>query len=156
MSSGFIFIRQNFIFSVKTYIIAFYNLGKVKDIRCEVVIVTNMLDDVKEGYLCVVSNLKVDTAILNYNEIGGCLSFIDFMCENILTTDPPHSVNYTEIIYETSDNVKGCAYYSENSLEWRVRIDYPYIFVCDFNNQSLSSLYKMMQRAQTMIAKKVQ
>ena len=140
----------------------FYDLGKVKGIGCQVLIVTNLLNDAKLGCLRLetkyqgYSSSETYVGTLDYDEIDDCLNSINYICENILPSVP--SV-YTETEYSTRDNIEVGAYYSESKSSWTAYVytkNYTSRSVEFFDSESLSSLAEIMQRAKMMISEKVQ
>ncbi|MBQ8222119.1 MAG: hypothetical protein IJZ87_02040 [Bacteroidales bacterium] len=140
----------------------FYDLGKVKGVECQVLIITNLLSNERLGCLRLetkyqgYSSSETYVGTLDYDEIDDCLNSINFICENILTITP---TVYTETEYRTRDNIEVGAYYSENKSSWTAYLytkNYTNRSVEFFDLESLSSLAKIMQNAKVMIAEKVQ
>lgn len=140
----------------------YYDLGKVKGVKCQVLIITNLLNNAKLGCLRLetkyqgYSSSETYVGTLDYDEIDDCLNSINYIRENILTNTP--SV-YTETEYRTRDNIEVGAYYSESKSSWTAYVytkNYTNRSVEFFDSESLSSLAEIMQNAKTIITEKIQ
>ena len=91
----------------------FYDLGNVKGVNCEVLIVTDIVQGTKIGCLRLktkyYSSVSSDTYIgtLDFDEIDACVKSLEYI-KSELQNQP--SV-YTEFEYKTNDGIKMGAYY---------------------------------------------
>lgn len=140
----------------------FYDLGAVKGVKCQVLIVTNLLQNSKLGCLRLETTYTgystSDTYIgtLDYDEIDDCITSINFIRENILPSTPEV---YTETEYSTRDNIEVGAYYNEKKAAWTAYVytkNYTSRSAEFFDSASLSSLVEIMTKAKEMIAEKIQ
>lgn len=102
----------------------FYDLGNVKGVNCQVLIVTDIVEGIKMGCLRLktkyYSSVSTDTYIgtLDYDEIDACVKSLEYI-KSELQNQP--SV-YTEFEYNTNDGIKMGAYYDsgdkKNSPKW--------------------------------------
>ena len=139
----------------------FYDLGSVKGVQCEVLIVTDLLKNEKMGCLRLktkyTSSYSTDTYIgtLDYDEIEDCIKSLNHIKDNILPSIPS---TYTEVEYSTRDNIKVGAYYNEKKLSWTA-----YVYIKSYTSRSaeffdaasLSLLVNKMASAKNMIAEKI-
>lgn len=140
----------------------FYDLEAVKGVKCQVLIVTDLLENKKIGCLRLETTYTgystSDTYIgtLDYDEIDDCIKSINYIRENILTSTPE---TYTETEYSTRDNIEVGAYYNEKKLSWTAYVytkSYTSRSAEYFDASSLSSLVAVMTKAKNMIAEKIQ
>lgn len=142
----------------------FYDLGSVKGVKCQVLIITDLLSDTKMGCLRLetrysgssYSSSQTYIGTLDYDEIGDCLASIDYIRDNIIPSTPS---TYTETTYKTRDNIEVGAYYSDKSAKWIAYVytkNYTSRSAEFFDSESLLSLSELMQTAKNMIAEKIQ
>lgn len=139
----------------------FYDLGSVKGVKCQVLIVTNLLQNTKLGCLRLETTYpsysSSDTYIgtLDYDEIDDCIKSIDYIKNNILTSIPDI---YTETQYSTRDNIQVGAYYSEKKASWTAYVytkAYTSRSAAFFDSTSLAALVAVMTKAKIMIEEKI-
>lgn len=138
----------------------FYDLGSVKGVKCQVLIVTNLLQNSKIGCLRLETTYTgyytSDTYIgtLDYDEIDDCITSINFIKENILISSPEV---YTETEYSTRDNIEIGAFYNFNKASWSAYVytqNYTSRSAEFFDSSSLSTLVNVMIKAKEMISEK--
>ena len=139
----------------------FYDLETVKGVKCQVLIVTNLLQNTKLGCLRLETTYTgystSDTYIgtLDYDEIDDCITSINYIKENILPSVPE---TYTETAYSTRDKIQVGAYYNEKKLAWTAYVytkSYTSRSAEFFDSASLTSLVEVMTKAKEMIAEKI-
>lgn len=141
----------------------FYDLGSVKGVKCEVLIITDVVDNIKVGCLRVETSHYVsysygsDTYIgtLDYDELDACIKSIKYIQETLLPSTPEV---YTESEYRTRDNVKVGAYFDKDKSKWTAFMytkGYTSKSAAFFDSSSLTELCDLMQKAKEMIAEKV-
>ena len=135
----------------------FFQLGKVKGVECEVLIIKDVVSNKKIGCLRLKtrysSSYSSDTYIgtLDYDEIDACVKSINYIIESVTPSTPER---YTEIEYRTRDKVEVGAFYQEKSSSWRA-----YVQTKSYTNKSmeffaateLSELAAIMNRAKVII-----
>lgn len=142
----------------------FFDIGSVKGVKCQVLIITDLLSDTKMGCLRLetryssssYSSSQTYIGTLDYDEIGDCIASIDYIRENIITSTPP---TYTETTYKTRDNIEVGTYYSEKSGKWMAYVytkNYTSRSAEFFDSSSLLSLSTLMTTAKNMITEKIQ
>lgn len=140
----------------------FYDLGAVKGVKCQVLIITNVLQNTKIGCLRLetsyVGNYTSDSYIgtLDYDEIEDCISSINYIKDNVLPNKP---VTYAEIEYSTRDRIKVGAFYNNKKSSWTAYVytkSYTSRSAEYFDSTSLSDLVAIMVQAKNMIAEKIQ
>ena len=139
----------------------FYDLGSVKGVECQVLIVTDLLKNEKMGCLRLetkyTSSYSTDTYVgtLDYDEIEDCIKSLNYIKDNILPSIPS---TYTEVEYSTRDNIEVGAYYSEKKLAW-IAYTYTKSYTSRsaefFDAASLSLLVNKMAIAKNTIAEKI-
>lgn len=140
-----------------------YDLGSVKGVKCQVLIITNVLQNTKIGCLRLetsyyAGNYSSDSYIgtLDYDEIEDCISSINYIKDNVLPNKP---ASYTEIEYSTRDNIEVGAYYNTKKSSWTAYVytkSYTSRSAEYFDSTSLSDLVAIMVQAKNMIAEKIQ
>lgn len=139
----------------------FFDLGSVKGVKCQVLIVTDLLQNAKLGCLRLetkyVGYSTSDTYVgtLDYDEIDDCIKSINYLKDNILTSSP---AVYTETEYRTRDDIQIGAYYAENKSAWTAYVytkSYTSRSAEFFDATSLTSLVDVMTKAKVLIEEKV-
>lgn len=141
----------------------FYELGTVKGVKCEVLILTDVVKNEKIGCLRVETSHYVSysygsdtyTGTLDYDELDACIKCIKYIQETLLPSSPEI---YTESEYKTRDNVKVGAYYDNSKSKWTAFMytrGYTSKSAAFFDSSNLTELCEMMERAKGMIAEKV-
>lgn len=138
----------------------FYQLGKVKGVECEILILTNLLNKQKMGCLRLKTTYynRVggnDTYIgtLDADELSASVQSLQFIKDQLIPTTPS---TYTEAEYKTRDGVKMGAYSSEKG--WK-----SYIYTKGYTTRSaeffdasnIDTLIGYFNQAKEMIAEKV-
>lgn len=140
----------------------FYDLGYVKGLKCEVLIITDLQSKEKLGCLRLETTYSgystVDTYIgtLDYDEIEDCIRSINYLKDSILPSTPE---TYTETTYSTRDNIKVGAFYNQKKTSWTAYVytkSYTSRSSEFFDSASLSLLVDKMTTAKNMIAEKIQ
>jgi hypothetical protein len=138
----------------------FYDLKSVKGVKCQVLIITNILQNSKMGCLRLETRYTgystSDTYIgtLDYDEIDDCIKSINYIKDNLLISTP--SV-YTETEYRTRDRIEVGAYYNEKQSVWKAYVytkSYTSRSAEYFDASSLASLAEVMEQAKIMIEEK--
>ncbi len=143
----------------------FYDLGKVKGVECQVLIITDVVEGSKIGCLRLItrysSSVTSDTYIgtLDYSEIDACVKSLEY----IKSTIQNQPSIYTEIEYKTNDGIEIGAYYNEQSnlaakKGWRA-----YVYTKSYTSRSaeyfdasnIDALIGILQNAKNLIAEKL-
>lgn len=141
----------------------FYELGTVKGVNCEVLIITDVVKNEKIGCLRVETSHYVSysygsdtyTGTLDYDELDACVKSIRYIQETLLPSSPEV---YTESEYKTRDNVKVGAYYDVSKSKWTAYMytkGYTSKSAEFFDSSNLTELCDLMEKAKSMIAEKV-
>lgn len=131
---------------------------KIKGIDIQVFIATNVISGIKSGCMSIETHyfnghsLDPYTGILEYVELDACIKALTYIKDELLLTQPEV---YTEIEYQTLNNLKFGAYYSKN--KWTVfiyaneSISNSAVFI---NPSNIATLIDIMNQAKAMIAEK--
>lgn len=149
------FLSKNGTFIVKE----FYDLGKVKGVECQVLIMTNIRDNTKMGCLRLKttysSSYSTDSYIgtLDVDELDACIQCLEYISNNLLSSIP---LVYTEAEYKTRDEVRLGAYYNERKSAWSAFIYTTYSSrSAEFlDSSNITSLISIMGRAKELIKEK--
>jgi len=139
----------------------FYDLGKIKGLRCEVMIITDVVNQKKVGCLRLEtsysSSYTSDTYIgtLDYDEIDACVKSLNYILNDVL---PSHPDTYTETQYKSRDGVKFGTYYTKKTDKWTA-----FVYTKDYNSRSaeffdssnITALIQVMEDAKKMILEKI-
>ena len=138
----------------------FYPLGKVSEVDCKVLIVTDLISKKKIGCqrleIEYPSKYDSDTYIgtLDYDEIAACVQSINYINENLLKTVP---TTYTEVEYKTRDKVKVGAFSNQEKGTWSAFVQtksYTNRSLAFFAANDLQQLIVIMEQAKTVIEEK--
>lgn len=143
----------------------FYDLGKVKGVECQVLIVTDVVEGSKIGCLRLiteyVSSVTSDTYIgtLDYSEIDACVKSLEY----IKSTIQSQPSIYTEIEYKTNDGIEIGAYYNEKGGLSAVKGWRAYVYTKSYTSRSaeyfdasnVDALIVILKNAKTVIAEKL-
>lgn len=143
----------------------FYDLGKIKGVECQVLVVTDVVQKSKIGCLRLItrysSSVSSDSYIgtLDYSEIDACIQSLEYV-KSAIQNKP---TIYTEIEYKTNDGIEIGAYYNEKTTlvankGWRA-----YVYTKNYTNRSaeyfdtdnIDSLIEILKNAKSMIEEKV-
>ena len=149
------FLSKNGSFILKE----FYDLGKVKGVTCQVLIMTNIKDNTKMGCLRLEttysSSYSTDSYIgtLDVDELDACIQSLEYISNNLLPSTP---AVYTEAEYKTRDRVRLGAFYNERKSSWSAFVYTTYSSrSCEFlDSSSITSLISVMERAKSLIKEK--
>lgn len=152
------FLAKDGSFNVKE----FYDLGTVKGIQCQVLIITNVVKNEKIGCLRVEKDYyssyssSSDSYIgtLDYDELDACIKSIDYIKETLLPSQPEV---YTESQYKTRDNVQVGAYFDTKKKTWTAFMytkGHTSRSAAFFDSSNLTELSEIMARAKEMIKEK--
>lgn len=114
----------------------FYDIGKVKDVTFQNIIITDISTGEKTGALRLetsyYSSLGTDTYIgtLDFDELEGCIKSLTYIKDNIITSLPE---TYTECEYKTKDGVSIGAFVRTTKKERKWNI---YIRTRSYTNRS--------------------
>lgn len=135
----------------------FYDIGKVKGVECQVLILTDVVKNEKIGCLRLEtrysSSYSEDSYIgtLDYDEIDACIQSLNCIKDNLINTIPD---TYTEAEYKTRDGVKIGTYYNSSKQSWVVYVytkGYTNRSAEFFNSDNLSQMILVMQTAKQKI-----
>ncbi len=149
------FLSKNGSFILKE----FYDVGKVKGVTCQVLIMTNIKDNTKMGCLRLEttysSSYTTDSYIgtLDVDELDACIQSLEYISNNLLPTTP---AVYTEAEYKTRDKVRLGAYYNERKAAWSAFVYTTYSSrSCEFlDSSNITSLITIMEKAKNLIKEK--
>lgn len=136
----------------------FYDLGNVKGIKCDLLIITDEVNQNKMGCIRLnstySSSYSTDTYIgnLDFDEIDACVKSLNYIVSNILPSNP---TRYTEIEYTSRDGVKLGAYYEQNKLKWSAYVytkDYTIRSAVFFDSSNITELKNILENAKSMIS----
>lgn len=143
----------------------FYDLGKIKGVECQVLIVTDVVQQSKIGCLRLktkyMTTVSVDSYIgtLDYSEIDACIKSLEFI-KSELQSQPPV---YTEFEYKTNDGIKIGAYYDEGNKKkapgWTAYIytkGYTSRSAEFFDSSNIDSFIDVLNKSKLLIEEKVQ
>lgn len=141
----------------------FYDVGKVKGVECQVLIVTDVVKKVKMGclrlektyYSSYSSSSDSYIGTLDFDELDACIKSIDYIIETLLPSTP--SV-YTESEYKTRDNVKVGAFYDEKKNSWSAFVytkGHTSRSAAFFDSSNLNDLKGIMLKAKEIIRENV-
>lgn len=153
------FMSTDGTFLLKEYI----DLGKVKGVKCEVAIITDVVSGKKMGCMRLetkeVGSYSTYIGTLDYDELDACVQSINYIIETILPSTPE---NYTELEYKTRDGVKVGAFYRENTnlrkKQWSAYIytkGYTSRSAAFFDSENLAELRDKMLKAKEIISQMV-
>lgn len=143
----------------------FYDLGKVKGVDCQVLIVTNVVDNTKIGCLRLKttysSSVGKDDYIgtLDYSEIDACIKSLEYI-KNVIQSQPEI---YTEIEYKTNDGIEIGAYYSTKGTFVTKQGWTAYVYTKSYTSRSaeyfeptnIDTLIETLQNAKTIIEERL-
>ncbi len=136
----------------------FYDLPKVKGVECQVLILSDVVNNTKMGCLRLEthysSSYSSDSYIgtLDYDELDACIKSLQYIKDSLLPSTP---LVYTEVEYKTKDGVKLGAFFSKN--KWSA-----YVYTKGYTSRSaeflsadnIDSFISIMNQAKTLIAEK--
>lgn len=140
----------------------FFDMGKVKGVKCDILIITNIVNQQKMGCLRLETSYSSsyssspDTYIgtLDYDEIDACVKSLHYIKDNFLPSTPNV---YTEAEFKTRDNVKFGAFYNESKKKWSAFVytkGYTSRSAEFFDSSNIDSLIEIMNQAKGMIQEK--
>lgn len=140
----------------------FYDLGTVKGIQCQVLIITDVVRNEKIGCLRVEKDYyssyssSSDSYIgtLDFDELDACIKSINYIKETLLPSQPEV---YTESQYKTRDNVQVGAFYDTKKKTWTAFMytkGHTSRSAAFFDSSNLTELAEIMVRAKDMIKEK--
>lgn len=135
----------------------FYDLTKVNSVECQVLILSDVVNDTKNGYLRLTtygSSIVKDAYIgtLYYDELDACIEALQYIKDTILPSTP---LVYTEVEYETKKGVEFGAYFSKN--KWKACVYTNGDISCSgefLSADNIDSFISIMNQAKTLIAEK--
>lgn len=141
----------------------FIELGKIKGVKCQVLIITNVVTNKKVGCLRLETQYyssasrSSDSYIgtLDYDEIDACIKSVKYIRDELLSTTP---ANYTEVEYKTNDNLKIGAFFSEDKSKWSAYVQtkgHTTRSLEFFNPENLTPFIEMFEKAKTTIAENI-
>lgn len=133
------------------------NLGtRFNKIKCDAIISTDLKSKKKSGYLCFEThNNQFFRGVLDYDEISKCISFLNLIKENVLSTSP--SV-YTETDYNTNHGLRIGAYWEKEEKKWIIYIRTREYFdnsIAKIGMDRLDGLIKTLTEAKQLIDSKL-
>lgn len=140
----------------------FFDLGTVKGVQCQVLIITDVVRNEKIGCLRVEKDYYSsyssgpDSYIgtLDYDELDACVKSITYINETLLPSQPEV---YTESEYKTRDNIKVGAYYDTKKKAWTAYVytkGHTSRSAAFFDSSNLTELANIMGQAKEMIKEK--
>lgn len=139
----------------------YYDLDDVKDVKCQVLIITDLKTNDQIGCLLIgTADLTYRyTGILDYDELGAAIESLEYIQREVIPTTPEVQ---TRVLYTSRDNVT-LGVYSYLSMgstkevyKWRVYVK-PTIYNDSFegfNKKHIDKLIENLKKAQTLIEKK--
>lgn len=143
----------------------YHNLGKVKGIECQVIILTDLKNNEKLGCLQLGTkgNLVFGGSRPNYDgildsdELAAAIQSLEYIKDEVLPNKPS---TYTEVLYISRDNVKLGAYTeiinnsNGKSYKWRVFVKPNYYdeSLEDFNTKHIETFIEYLKKAQSIIS----
>jgi hypothetical protein len=136
-------------------------MGKVKGVKCEILILTDIVNQTKLGCLRLEttysSSYSSDSYVgtLDYDEIDACVKSLQYIKDNMLPSSP--SV-YTEAEFKTRDGVKFGAYFNINKSKWNAFVytkGYTSRSAEFFDSSNIDSLIEVMNKSKVMIQEKI-
>ena len=135
----------------------FYNLPKVSGVENNVLILTDILTGTKIGCLRMEtkyrSSYSTDTYVgtLDFEELDAAIKSLSYIKETILPTTPDV---YSEIVFQSKDDVKLGTYFNEKTKKWVV-----FIYTKSYTSRSatfcdeteLSEMIEIMKTAKSKI-----
>lgn len=140
----------------------FYKLGKVKGVECEVLIMTDLVENTKVGCLRLITSRISGpqyVGTLDSDELAAATQCLEYIKEQVL---PTKSDVYTEYMYLSRDDVKLGVYsefingYVNNDMRWRIFVQ-TRIWLDSkeyFNAKHLDKLIEYLKQAKQMIEDK--
>ncbi|WP_321479980.1 hypothetical protein [uncultured Bacteroides sp.] len=138
----------------------FYDLGKIKGLHCEVLIIIDVVNQKKVGCLRLEtsysSSYSSDTYIgtLDYDEIDACIKSLNYILNDILLSHPD---TYTETEYKSRDGVKFGTFYTQKKDKWTAFVytkGYTNKSAEFFDSSNINALVQVMENAKKMILEK--
>ena len=135
----------------------FYNLPKVSDVENNVLILTDILTGTKIGCLRMETKYRgaysTDTYVgtLDFEELDAAIKSLSYIKETILPTTPDA---YSEIVFQSKDDVKLGTYFNEKTKKWVVFIytkSYTSRSATTCNETQLSEMIEIMKTAKSKI-----
>jgi hypothetical protein len=139
----------------------FYDLGKIKGVTCQVLILSDMVAQKKVGCLRLetsyISQYSSDTYVgtLDSDELEACIKSLNYLVSEILPSQP---TIYTEAEYKTRDGVRFGAFNDLKKGKWSAFVytkSYTSRSAEFFDSTNISELIKIMEAAKVMIAEKI-
>ena len=134
----------------------FYNLPKVSDVENNVLILTDILTGTKIGCLRMEtkpfsSSNETYVGTLDFEELDAVIKSISYIKETILPTTPDV---YSEIVFQSKDDVKLGTYFNEKTKKWVVFIytkSYTSRAATFCDETELSEMIEIMKTAKSKI-----
>ncbi len=141
----------------------FHNIGKVKGIDCQVLILSDLVSKDKIGclrletkYVSSYKSIETYRGTLDFDEIGNCLKCLYYLKDNILMSMP--NVD-TEVDYKSRDGVRFGAYFNEKKRKWQA-----FVYTKSYNVKSaeyidsanIEELINFLETSQKVISEKTQ
>ena len=135
----------------------FYDIGTIRDLMCQVLIITDIVDNTKMG--CVMLGVTSKFATLDYTEIDACIKFLEYI-KNV-TCDQP--AVYTEFLFQTNDDIEIGAFYNEDGnmiikQGWNISVQiskYVSAPTAYFPVKNIDLFIDLLTNAKNLIAEKI-
>ena len=132
----------------------FYNLPKIRGVETQVLILTDILTGKKIGCLRIEPKQYSSpngVGTLDFEELDAVIKSISYIKETILPTTPDV---YSEIVFQSKDDVKLGTYFNEKTKKWVV-----FIYTKSYTSRSatfcdeteLSEMIEIMKTAKSKI-----
>lgn len=135
----------------------FYELGAVKGVDCEVLIITDIVAGTKIGCVRLETSYRgqytSDTYVgtLDADELDACIKSLQYIKNNVLNTSPS---NYVEYTYATKDGVTIGAFYNQTKSSWTTYVrtkSYTSRSAEYFSSENINSLIEKLESGKAMI-----
>ena len=144
----------------------FYDLGKVKGVKCQVLIMTNIRDNTKMGclrlgtgsspyysYNAWYKSPDSNIGIIDIDELDACIQSLKYFSNTLLPSKP---AVYTEAEYRTRDKVRLGVFYKEEDSSWHAYVYTTYYSrsFASLDATDIPSLISVMEQAKKLIKEK--
>lgn len=136
----------------------YYNLGVIKGVECEVIIITDLKDGTKIGCLTLKTSNSgyMYSGTLDADELSAAIQSLEFINKEVLPNEP---TKHTEYIYISRDEVRMGIYsysymqYNTTKYKWRLFVK-PNKYINsleDFNKKHIETFIEYLKKAQAII-----
>lgn len=135
----------------------FYDIQTVNGVKCQAVIMNNILDGEKRGGLCLKCNLSngyvnnTYMRVLSYDELEDCIRSLEYFSDTLFTSTP---LKYTEAKYCSKNYVIFGAYYKNSKWNPYIIVDGSFYGHKFLTTENIKSFITVMRKAKALIEEK--